>query len=456
MSATTLGTLARTVSGALLGGDAAIDGVSTDTRTLRGGQLFVAIVGPNFDGHDFVESAAAAGAAGALVSRELPVDIPQVVVDDTRAALGRYASAWRLQFEVPVVGVTGSNGKTTVKEMTAAILRERGCVLATRGNLNNDIGLPLTLLGMATRHRAAVIEMGASRGGEIAALTEITRPGVGVVTNAGPAHLEGFGDLEGVARAKGELYAGLPADGHAVINADDAFAPLWTDLAQHCKRVSFGIGTDCDYTAHDLEVAPVARFKLVAPGGERDITLPVPGRHNVINALAATATAVAAGANLDDAVAGLTKFSTVNGRLRLTAAQRGAQVIDDSYNANPASLDAAMDVLAAQPGRRWLVLGDMLELGNEAHELHARAGEKARVLGIERVFALGPMAAVAAEAFGDGAESFVDHEALAARVATDLAADVIVLVKGSRGMRMERVVMALTDPAAQRNGTDGG
>ena len=448
MTALTLARLAHTVGGRLHGDDRAFSGVGTDTRALEPKQLFVALRGARFDGHAFAAAAAAAGAAGALVDHAVDAPLPQVVVDDTLVALTRYASAHRAGFTGPVVGVTGSNGKTSVKEMTAAILRRGGPVLATRGNLNNHIGVPLTLLGLDAAQHAAVVELGANHPGEIAALAATARPTVGVVTNAGPAHLEGFGDVAGVARAKGELFAALPADGVAVINAADAHAPTWRALAAHCTRVEFALDADADYAAQSAGVrvteAGGQAFELTTPVGDIDVELPVPGLHNVANALAAAAAAIAAGASLADVRGALAALAPVAGRLRTRRARGGARVIDDTYNANPASLDAALGVLARAAGRRWLVLGDMGELGAQREALHAAAGARARATGIERLFALGPLAAVAADAFGGG-ECFSDAAALGARVAAELAPDVTVLVKGSRSMRLERVVAALVE-----------
>ncbi len=447
MSPATLSVLANTVGGRLQGADGAYRGVSTDTRTLQSAQLFIALSGPNFDGHEFVAAAAEAGAAGALVEREVAVRLPQVVVTNTRTALGELAGAHRAAFKRPVIGVTGSNGKTTVKEMTASIMRRRGAVLATRGNRNNDIGLPLTLLELETSHGAAVIEMGANHHGEIATLARIARPTVGVVTNAGPSHLAGFGDVAGVARAKGELFASLPADGCAVINANDPYADTWRQMAAHCQRVEFGVDAAADFTTDARTVRSDETggecFTLSTGAEERKVTLTVPGLHNVRNALAAAAAAVAAGATLDDVVAGLAEFQPVGGRLRAVPGRSGSRVIDDTYNANPASLRAALDVVARLGGRRWLVLGDMGELGAEAVSLHTQAGHDARSAGIERLFALGPLAAAAADAFGRG-EQFDDADALAKAVGAELTGGITVLVKGSRSMRLERVVAALT------------
>ncbi|MEX0901015.1 MAG: UDP-N-acetylmuramoyl-tripeptide--D-alanyl-D-alanine ligase [Gammaproteobacteria bacterium] len=447
MTPATLSAVANAVGGQLRGADRAFDGVSTDTRALRPAQLFVALTGPNFDGHDFVAAAVEAGAVGALVARELSTRVSQVIVADTRAALGALAGVRRASFKYPVVGITGSNGKTTVKEMTAAILRRRGAVLATRGNRNNDIGVPLTLLELNESHGAAVIEMGANHHGEIATLSRIARPTVGVVTNAGPSHLAGFGDIAGVASAKGELFASLPADGWAVINADDRYADVWRRMAAHCRRVEFGVDAAADFTADARSVrrneAGGEVFTLKADAEKREVTLAVPGLHNVRNALAAAAAAVAAGATLDDVVAGLAEFQPVGGRLLAGPGRGGSRVIDDTYNANPASLRAALDVVAGFDGRRWLVLGDMGELGTDAIALHVQAGHDARAAGIDRLFALGPLAAAAAEAFGGG-EQFSDADTLAAAVARELASGTTVLVKGSRTMRLERVVAALT------------
>lgn len=447
MTTMSMAAVAHSVGGVLRGADAAFAGVSTDTRESVAGRLFVALSGPNFDGHDFIGAAASGGAAGALVARTIDVDLPQVVVADPRAALGVYGRDWRLQFDCPVVAITGSSGKTTVKEMTAAILGTRGPVLATRGNLNNDIGLPLMLVELTDAHTAAVFEMGANHRGEIAGLAELARPDVGLVTNAGPAHLEGFGGIDGVAHGKGELYRSLSTGGCAVINANDRYAPMWREFSTHCRRIEFGIDVEAEWSARDVEIGPQAdggqRFMLHAPDGTHEVALAVPGRHNVANALAAAAAAGALGVPSARMVAALAGFAGVGRRMRMVAATGGARLIDDTYNANPASLDAALEVLATMPGRRWLVLGDMLELGDAAEAMHDRAGRHAREHGVERLFAYGPLAGGAARAFGAGAAAYDDVDELAARVADELAPDVTVLIKGSRGMRMERLVAAL-------------
>ncbi|HKJ77147.1 MAG TPA: UDP-N-acetylmuramoyl-tripeptide--D-alanyl-D-alanine ligase [Gammaproteobacteria bacterium] len=421
----------------------AFAGVATDSRTLAAGNLFVALQGPNHDGHDHVADAAAAGAAAAVVSRPVPVDLPQVVVPDTLAALGELARQWRLACDVPVVGITGSNGKTTVKEMTAAILGRLGPTLATRGNLNNLIGVPLTLLRLTPAHRFAVIEMGANHPGEIARLAAIAGPRVGVVTNAGAAHLEGFGSLEGVARAKGELFQALPADGTAVVNADDDFAGLWRELAAG-QVLTFGLH-GADVSADWEGDAAGSRLHLRTPAGEERVDLAVPGRHNVLNALAAAALTLAAGADLGAVKAGLESVQPVAGRLATRRGRRGARLLDDSYNANPGSLQAGLEVLAACAGRRLLALGDMAELGGDERREHVRAGEAARAAGLDGLFATGELSRLAAEAFGPGGRHFPEVEQLIAALEPELDPEVTLLVKGSRSARMERVVEALAE-----------
>ncbi|NNG12935.1 MAG: UDP-N-acetylmuramoyl-tripeptide--D-alanyl-D-alanine ligase [Halobacteria archaeon] len=399
--------------------------------------------GPNFDGHDFLEAAREQGAAAATVSRLQETALPLLEVDDTRLALGRLAANWRSRFALPVVAITGSNGKTTVRAMTDAILSRVGRTLSTRGNLNNDIGLPLTLARLSKDDRFAVIEMGANHHGEIDYLTRLARPTIAVVTNAGPAHLEGFGDLEGVARAKGEVFARLASGSTAVINADDRFAPLWRELAGAARVIDFGLEQPAAVQANWKGDVSGSRVLLKTPRGEVEIKLPVPGRHNVMNALAATAAALAAGADLETVRQGLESLTPVAGRFNVQHLPNGVTLIDDTYNANPESLQVALDVLAMAPGETWLVLGDMAELGTEAAALHREAGRRARRLGIDRVFGLGELARGAVDAFGDQGVAFDTLEALLAELHGLRHADLHILVKGSRGMRMERVVKAL-------------
>ncbi len=374
----------------LLGGDLSFAAVSTDTRTLQAGDLFIALQGPNFDAHDFIAGAAAQGACAAVVQRPLETALPQLVVEDTRLALGRLAAAWRSRFQIPVVAVTGSNGKTTVKEMVAAILSGRGQGLVTRGNLNNDIGMPLTLLELQPPHQYAVIEMGANRPGDIAYLSAIAQPTVAVITNAAPAHLEGFGDIASVARAKGEIFGGLQAQGTAVLNSDDARNGVWRVMIGKHARLSFGIRNGADFRADHLEINSDCgcSFLLHTPAGEIAIRLRLAGRHNVMNALAAAAAAYAVGATPMEIRTGLEKMQPVCGRLELKQGAAGLRIIDDTYNANPGSVRAALEVLmaAGAGGKKVLVLGDMGELGNASQALHEQVGRQARVVGVDQVY----------------------------------------------------------------------
>lgn len=462
MTPQTMKWLADVTGGDLHGADVVFTSVSTDTRQLASGQLFVALSGPNFDGHRFLQDASETGAAGALVERlREDCDLPQVVVRNTRQALGCMARAWRQNFDLPLIGVTGSNGKTTVKEMAASILRQMGPVLATRGNLNNDIGVPLTLLEIEQRHRAAVIELGANHAGEIDYLARLALPTIGIVNNAGPAHLEGFGSLEGVARAKGELFTALGPAGVAVINADDPFAELWRGLSGRRQQLRFGLKAEAEFTASDLSTEThkqgvATRFTLRSVAGERTIQIPLGGRHNVANALAAAAVAWAAGASLDDIEAGLAVAETVTGRLQMRTAPGGAIIIDDSYNANPGSLGAALAVQQDLDREAWLVLGDMGELGQATAELHAAAGSDARAAGVSRLFACGQHSRHAVDAFGEGAAWFERPDQLCGAVLAESHPDLSILVKASRSMRFERVVEALlsgsVEPPLQANG----
>lgn len=440
--------LARIGQGQLVGNDGGFTSVSTDTRTLKIGALFVALTGPNFDGHDFVAAAAEKGAAAALVAKTVAVEIPQVVVADPLTALSEFAREWRRQFAIPVIGVTGSNGKTTTKEIIGAILSRLGPTLITRGNLNNHIGVPLMLLEMTASHRYAVIEMGANHIGEIAHLAAIAEPSIGIVTNAGAAHLEGFGGLDGVAQGKGEMFRSLPAKGVAVVNADDKYASFWKDNRSADEVFTFGFEQPADFTAHKVQAAGDQGgfridFDLVTPLGTKPATLGLGGLHNLRNALGACAVATAAGAKFDDLIAGLGAVRAVAGRLELKPALNGAFLVDDSYNANPSSLKAGLDAFRGFGGARWLVLGDMMELGDSADELHAEVGRYAKQAGIARLFAIGQRSHFAVEAFGRGAQWFKDIDSLIAEARSALAPGIAVLIKGSRSNRLERVTNAL-------------
>jgi UDP-N-acetylmuramoyl-tripeptide--D-alanyl-D-alanine ligase len=441
---------ARVLEAKHLDRDAEFAGVSTDSRALERDNLFVALHGPHFDGHAFLDQAMQRGAAAALVDCAVETALPNLRVQDTRTGLGQLAAAWRARHTMPLVAVTGSNGKTTVKEMIAAILGQRGPLLVTQGNLNNDIGVPLTLLRLERTHRHAVIEMGANHPGEISYLTRIARPTVALITNAGPAHLEGFGSIEGVARAKGELYQGLSMDGIAVINSDDVYAPLWREFADAHRMITFGLQAPADVRAEWRAEAGGSLLQLTAPAGTIQVKLSLPGRHNVMNALAAAAAALAAGAALPDIKKGLEAMRPVHGRLERTPGLGGAELMDDTYNANPASLQAALDVLAACATRKWLVLGDMGELGEAAAALHEQAGEWARAAGVEALYATGELSRHTVRTFGAGSEHFANHATLIAALTRRLEREnsaVTILIKGSRSAHMEEVVAALSRSA---------
>nr|WP_306606301.1 UDP-N-acetylmuramoyl-tripeptide--D-alanyl-D-alanine ligase [Azonexus sp.] len=431
----------------MLGDDVALDGVSTDTRSVAAGQLFVALRGERFDAHDYLSQAVQAGANAVLVAdaARVPAGVAAVLVDDTRLALGRLATAWRARFAIPVIAVTGSNGKTTTKEMIASILKAAfdDAVLATRGNLNNDIGLPLTLLGLGAEHRAAVIEMGMNHPGEIGYLAAIGAPTVALVTNAQRAHLEGMGDLDEVAREKSTIFDGLAATGVAVINADDGYAGFWRQQAGTRKVRTFGIDQPADVHGtvrqHGLEI----RLELVADEGQASIVLGIPGRHNARNAMAAAAACLAAGVPLAAVTAGLTAFAGVKGRLQRRAGKLGAVILDDTYNANPDSVRAGIEVLAATIGRKVLVLGDMGEIGEASGQYHDEIGGYAKSQGVDRLFALGDATQQAVRNFGDGARHFCHVDKLITAVNKELGPETTVLVKGSRFMKMERVADAL-------------
>lgn len=441
----TLELAARLCDGRFNGADAPLNGVGTDSRQVKPGSLFVALRGERFDGHAFVADVLRAGAAGAMVADDFESDDPRLIrVDDTRLALGRLASGWRNRFDVKVAGITGSNGKTTVKEMLAAILRAHAgesAVLATAGNFNNDIGLPLTLLQLNAGHQFAVIEMGMNHPGEIAYLTRLARPHTALVNNALRAHLGGgFNSTADIARAKAEIFQGLDQDGIALINADDAHVNLFAQAAVPCRIVRFGLH-QADVRAEEIEsTADGSRFTLHSPQGQIEINLPAPGEHNVRNALAATAAALVFEVPLATIAQGLAAFGGVRGRLQRKTAGCGATLIDDTYNANPDSMKAGLDVLARFPAPRVFVMGDIGELGDTADELHAEVGAYARQLGIERLLTLGSASKHAAQAYGDGAQAFDEIEALLAYLDGTLTADTTVLIKGSRFMRMERVV----------------
>ena len=446
--------IAQVTGGRLVGGDRTVDAIATDTRALPGGDaLFVALKGENFDGHAHVQAAADGGCVAALVARPVEVALPQVVVADTERALASLAAAVQRERATRVLAVTGSNGKTTVKTLLHSILRQLGSAYANPGNRNNEIGLPLAVLDAPDDARFAVYEMGAGKPGDIAYLTAIARPDVALVNNVAAAHLERMGSLLGVAQTKGAIYQALPDDGVAVVNADDAFACYFLERLRGRRVVRFGLEAEAEVTARGIDAGMQgSRFILVAPQGETEILLPLAGRHNVRNALAAAAMALAVGATLAQVRDGLAAVQGVAGRLASHRLRCGATLVDDSYNANPGSLAAAIDTLAETGGEAWLVLGDMRELGADEAALHAEAGARARAAGIARLYALGPLSAHAAQAFGEGARQFDAHAALADALWADLRAGTTVLVKGSRGSAMDKIVAALLQRDA---GPDG-
>ena len=457
MTPRSLAFIAHATGGRLVGADRMVDAVATDTRALPGGDaLFIALKGEQFDGHAHVQAAIDGGCVAALVARELAIDAPQVVVADTERALAAFAAAVQRERSTTVLAITGSNGKTSVKTLLLSILQQVGSAYASPGNRNNEIGLPLAVLDAPDDARFAVYEMGAGKPGDIAYLTEIAPPVVSLVNNIAPAHLERMGSLLGIAGTKGAIYDALPADGVAVVNADDDFAAYFIERVADRRVLRFGLDTAADVQARDIRLdADGARFVLAAPGGDIAIALPMPGRHNVRNALAAAAMALAVGASLDQVRAGLEAVQPVAGRLVAHALRSGAVLVDDSYNANPGSLAAAIDTLANSGNEAWLVLGDMRELGADEIALHARAGQQAKAAGIARLFALGELSAHAVAAFGDGAQAFDSHDVLADALAAGLRPGVRVLVKGSRGSAMDRIVKALLqrDAAQDCGGT---
>ena len=441
--------------GQLIGADVEFCCVGTDSRAIKKGQLFVALQGENFDGHEYAAQSLEQGASAVLVSKASNVS-PAVVVEDTRLALGDLASHWRAKFDMPVVAITGSNGKTTVKEMLAAILKvataDDASVLATQGNLNNDIGLPMTMLNLGKQHRYAVLEMGMNHTGELSYLSNLAKPNVALVNNAGTAHIGELGSLEAIANAKGEIFEGLADGGTAIINADDVFANLWKNLASKHQQVTFGLKAKADVTAKYELHAASSDLELIAPNGTVKFTLPAPGLHNVSNALAAASAALALNVSLENIATGLSNFAGVKGRLQTKQGFAGAKVIDDTYNANPMSMKAAIDVLKASAVQRIFVMGDMAELGADAASMHSEIGAYAKTAGIEKFYALGELTKNAVTAFGANAMHFGTVEALAESLKSIMNAETTVLVKGSRSMRMERVVDAIQLAQTNNNG----
>ena len=447
---------ARATAARLIGDNVTFCGVSTDSRSIAAGELFVALRGENFDGHEFVAAARMRGAVAAIVAADTAeslraLGLPLLQVAETRLSLGALAADWRSRFTLPMIAVTGSNGKTTTKEMIASILQAAfaEAVLSTQGNYNNDIGLPLTLLRLNATHRAAIIEMGMNHPCEIAYLAGIARPTVAVVTNAQRAHLAGMGTLEAIAREKGSIYSGLDEDGIAVFNADDHWADLWRAQSRGLGVMTFGLEQAADVTGKSTLHGLDNRLSVCAPQGRFDVLLALPGQHNARNALAAATACLAAGVPLDAVQAGLASFRGLQGRLQRRAALHDAVLLDDTYNANPDSVRAGIDVLAATIGKKVLVLGDMGEIGEMSAQFHDEIGGYAKSQGIDRLFALGEASALAAHNFGAGGEHYTHVDQLIEALTAELTPETTVLVKGSRFMRMERVTNAISVPAPE-------
>ncbi len=454
LDAMTLSQLAGTLHGHVVGDDARFHGVSIDSRAITAGDLFVALAGPRFDGHDYLNDVAAKGAVAALVQCAVPGStLPQLVVADTRLALGQLGALNRAAFSRPVAAITGSSGKTTVKEMLASILRTQGPVLATRGNLNNDLGAPLTLLELAPQHTAAVIELGASRVGEIAYTVGLTRPHVALITNAGTAHVGEFGGPDKIVEAKGEILEGLGEGGKAVLNLDDKAFPIWQARAGQHAVLTFSLdnaAADFHSSARHSDARGCPSFTLHGPDGEVFVQLNLLGTHNVLNALAAAAAAYALGVTLVGIQAGLNAVQPVKGRTVAQLAVNGARVIDDTYNANPTSMCAAIDILAGFSGRTVLVLGDIGELGAWAEAGHRQVGEYA-VDKVDALYAVGPLMRHAVTAFGAQGQHFANQADLIAALAAEQGSNTTILIKGSRSAAMENIVVALCGSGGEKH-----
>ncbi len=453
MIAQSLSWIAQQVNGVLSGEDLQITQVSIDTRTLDDGDLYIAITGDNFNGHDFVVSAQKAGAAAAIVSEDVDVDFPTIKVEDTKIALGLLGKAVKHEVAPKTIAITGSSGKTTVKEMCASILKRRGEVLATEGNFNNDIGVPLTLLNLEPKHEYAILELGANQLGEIAYTVDLVKPNVATIVNAAASHLEGFGSLFGVARAKSEIFKGLGKNDIAIVNADSQFADFWLGKLKRNKVKQFsstGENGATDFYAKDtiINLEGCAEFILCTPIGEIDVNLCLPGTHNVGNALLAAALAIEVGASLEDIRDGLASMEQVHGRLNVKQLGPNVRLLDDSYNANVASVNAAIDLLASFSGRRVLVLGDMAELGEKSKHYHEQVGRYAYENGVDTLYTMGKLSQHASEGFGEGAIHHSQIDDLMQSLQAGLAAefrDVTILVKGSRSSKMEVVVKAIEE-----------
>lgn len=442
-----LNELQEELGASLIGADVMFSQLSTDTRSLQPGDAYLALRGDRFDGHEFVKHAEQAGASALIVNSKQDSQLPQLLVTDTHVALGHIARLNRRRSNAKVVALTGSQGKTTVKEMIYSILGNCAPTLATRANLNNTIGVPLSLLQIEKQHEFAVIEMGANRAGEIAFSSTMTEPDIALITNANAAHVEGFGSLDGIVTAKGEILDALTEEGTAVLNLDDPNVHKWQTRAAHCKQLTFSAlnNSDADFRADNISIGKGGKvsFNLLGPTGEVQINLPLLGKHNVSNATAAASAAIAAGASLHNVKQGLEMVKAVPGRLMPVSGRSGASLIDDSYNASPASFFAAIDVLALSPGQKILIVGDMKELGEEADRSHREIGEYAAVRQIDELWVTGEFSRQVAAAFGEAAQIFNSKDEIVESGLKRANPEVTFLVKGSRGSRMETIVQGL-------------
>lgn len=422
----------------------AVTGTAIDSRKVKKGDVFIALTGSQVDGHDYLAQAREAGAVAALVSRKQDDELPQLVVDDVVNAFGKLATHWAEQSQAKIVAITGSNGKTTLKEMVSAMLAQQHHVIATQGNLNNELGVPLTLTRLKAEHQYAVIEMGANHLGEIARLVAMAKPQVAVINNVGAAHLEGFGSLDGVATEKGAIYGGLKAGGVAIVNADMAYQAIWKPLIGERKTLTFGLQHSADVTALDCQTTPAgSSFMVELDGVNHFVTLPLPGAHNVANALAAMTICHALGIDPAAMIKGLANIKPVPHRLQVRNTKQKAVLIDDTYNANPGSFGQALATLKSFPEQRWLVLGDFGELGPDSLQVHKQMGLDAKAAGVNRLFTVGEQSAQATTAFGENAEHYADRAALQTYLQNNLQAGVTCLIKGSRFMQLDKLADTL-------------
>ena len=438
---------AKTLGSSLTGEDVVFSGCSTDSRTIEEGNLFIALKGEYFDGHQYISVAEKNGASSLIVDSEVVHTKPFIRVEDTRKAMGLLAKSWREKITIPLIAITGSNGKTTVKEMVTSILSTVSNVHATSGNLNNDIGVPKTLFGLNKKHNYAVIEMGANHLGEIEWLSKISSPNIAVITQCAPAHLEGFKNVESIAKAKAEIFSGLQTSGTAIINADDIYFDFWKNSCKETNQLTFGIKTkNADVRAENIKLSMddlLINFTLISTHGSVEICLPMLGEHNVMNALAATSCCLSLDISLQSIKDGLENIKSIKGRLEIKTGKKHVRIIDDTYNANPTSLDAAIETLCGFNSLRYIVLGDMGELGDKAKEFHRDVGELAKRKNVDGLFTIGKLSINASNDFGTGAFHFDSYEALEKALIKSLDKDSTVLIKGSRAMKMERIVNAL-------------